>query len=808
MSGTFAFTYYVGTSATGPETSTPPVDAGTYTVVASFTSSDPDYSNAQSAPTTFTITPAVTATSVAAASATSVYGQADTLTATVTSAAGTPNAGTVTFYNGTTPLGTANVNNGVAVLPATTLTAGFDVVTATYNGDGLDFAGSSSILTAASLIQTVAGTGVGGFNGNNQSATSAELNQPESVALDSKGDLYIADELNNVVWKVDATTHIMTIVAGTGVGGYNGDGIAATSAELNRPTGIALDSHGNLFIADYLNSRVREVSAATGLISTVAGTGGFGYNGDGFAATAAELNFPTAVAFDPAGNLYIADSANQRIREVYAIDGRIRTAAGTGVQGFNGEGLYATNAELNYPRDIAFDAAGDLFISDSNNALVREVSATSGIISAVAGTGTEGYNGDGVAATSAELTEPFGIAIDSAGNLFILDLTRLREVSASTGLISTIAGTSFAGYNGDGIPAGDAEMYYPFGLAVDSVDDVFIADSQNNRVREIASGATSVTVTPTAPMVAINSAGGTFTGSPLGGKRHGRGRHRRRRRHTRQHIGGRVSHLDVLRRHHRDGDALIGSADRRRHLHGRRLVPWEPGLHERERYGHVLHFAGRVHAHHRRDRCQRNVHGSTLCGERLRHGEQFADPHRPVSRFLDSSRQQQHQPRVRRGDRQLRQHVRHGHDVWLGLPDNARRVRDGPRIRRFAVCFRREIRCQREPRLVDFDRRCAEFCHCRRWLGQRLRDGRGLRGRFSNDERRLSDHGQCERKRLRCRAQSNRLQCHLGNLPRRKRLGVRRRDRPRQGRQRVCRRRHGGDRFSAQKPDSAAEQWR
>ena len=339
----------------------------------------------------------------------------------------------MTFYNGTTPLGTANVNNGVAVLPATTLTAGFDVVTATYNGDGLDFAGSSSILTAASLIQTVAGTGVGGFNGNNQSATSAELNQPESVALDSKGDLYIADELNNVVWKVDATTHIMTIVAGTGVGGYNGDGIAATSAELNRPTGIALDSHGNLFIADYLNSRVREVSAATGLISTVAGTGGFGYNGDGFAATAAELNFPTAVAFDPAGNLYIADSANQRIREVYAIDGRIRTAAGTGVQGFNGEGLYATNAELNYPRDIAFDAAGDLFISDSNNALVREVSATSGIISAVAGTGTEGYNGDGVAATSAELTEPFGIAIDSAGNLFILDLTRLREVRRQHG---------------------------------------------------------------------------------------------------------------------------------------------------------------------------------------------------------------------------------------------------------------------------------------------------------------------------------------------------------------------------------------
>ena len=276
VSGTFAFSYYAGTSATGPGTSTPPVDAGTYTVVASFTSTDPNYADAQSAPVTFTISPAATATAVTNSAASTVYGQSETLTATVTSPGGTPAAGTVTFYDGATPLGTVGISDGTASFTTIALTAGLHVLTASYTGDGLDFAGNSSVLSAASIIQTVAGTGVAGFNGSGNAATSTELYNPYGIAFDSEGDLFIGDVGNSVVWKVNATTHVMTIVAGTGVEGYNGNNIAATSAELNIPIAVAVDSKGDLFIADDGNSLVREVNASTGLISTIAGTGGFG----------------------------------------------------------------------------------------------------------------------------------------------------------------------------------------------------------------------------------------------------------------------------------------------------------------------------------------------------------------------------------------------------------------------------------------------------------------------------------------------------------------------------------------------------
>ncbi len=366
----------------------------------------------------------------------------------------------MTFFDGATPLTTVGINNGTASFTTTALTAGLHVLTATYSGDGLDFSGSSSVLSPASIIQTVAGTGVAGYNGDGIPATSAELYNPYGVAVDSKGDLFIADAQNNLVREVNATTHLITTVAGTGVAGYNGDGIAATSAELDTPIGVAVDSQGDLFIADDGNSRVREVSAATGLISTIAGTGGYGYNGDGIAATSAELNFPTG---------------------------------------------------------LAVDAAGDVFIADAHNNSVREVNAVTGLISTVAGTGTGGYNGDGIAATSAELNSPEGLAVDSAGNLFIVDNAnqRVREISASTGLISTVAGTGFFGYNGDGIAAGSATLSFPVGVALDSAGDLFIGDLENNRVREIVTGATTATVTAATPSVTVSDAGGVFNGGPF-----------------------------------------------------------------------------------------------------------------------------------------------------------------------------------------------------------------------------------------------------------------------------------------------------
>jgi hypothetical protein len=441
----------------------------------------------------------VTTTTLVASSANTTYGQNETLTATVSSHAGSPNAGTITFYDGTTSLGTVPISNGTAQVSTTTLTAGLHVLTATYSGDGgVTFAGSSSVLSPSSVIQTVGGNGAQGYDGTGIQATFAELNLPQGVAVDSAGNLYIADSHNDIVEKIDAQTHVMTTIAGTGVYGFNGNGIPATSAELDGPIAVAVDSAGNVFIADDENDMVREVSATTGLISTVAGNGGFGYNGDGIPATSAQLGFPVSIALDSAGNLYIADFQNDRIREVSHTTGLISTIAGNGTAGYNGDGIAATSAELNLPDGVTLDAAGDVFIADAHNNRVREVNKATGLISTVAGTGTQGYNGDGIAATSAQLASPSAVAIDASGNLFILDEVnqRVREVTASTGLISTVVGTGTAGYNGDNIAAGSAEISFSGGLAIDSTGNLYIADESNNRIREVAGGYAVVGVTP------------------------------------------------------------------------------------------------------------------------------------------------------------------------------------------------------------------------------------------------------------------------------------------------------------------------
>jgi hypothetical protein len=514
VSGSFTFTYYVGSTASGTGSTVAPTNSGTYTVVAAFTSSDPDYSDAQSQPATFTISAATTATTVSASASTETYGQTETLTASVTSAAGgTPNAGTVTFMDGATTLGTAPVNNGIATLATTTIPAGLNILTATYSGDGQNFTGSSSVLGPSSVIETVAGTGTDGYTGDGGPANLAELYNPNGIAVDAAGDLFIADTQNNVVREVHAATGLITTVAGTGTAGYNGEGIPATSAELDSPVAVAVDAKGDLFIAD--GERIREVNAATGLISTVAGTGTAGYNGDGIPATSAELYNPSSIAVDAAGDLFIADYINQRVREVNAATGLISTVAGTGTAGYNGDGIRATSAQLNFPYGIALDAAGDLFIADFSNNSIREVNATTGLISSVVGTGTAGYNGDGIAATSAELNGPMGVSVNAAGDLFIADSDnqRIREVTA--GVISTVAGTGVPGYNGDGIPAGSADFgdELASGVALDAAGNLFINDQGNDRVREVPSGATAVTVTPVTPIVTVGDAGGVFNGS-------------------------------------------------------------------------------------------------------------------------------------------------------------------------------------------------------------------------------------------------------------------------------------------------------
>jgi sugar lactone lactonase YvrE len=305
---------------------------------------------------------------------------------------------------------------------------------------------------------------------------------------------------------------IISTVAGNGTAGYNNDGIAATSAELNVPGGIAVDSVGNVFIADFQNNRIRKVSASTGLISTVAGNGTGGYNGDSIPATSAEIYLPDGVAVDGAGNIYISDNWNCRIRKVNAVTGLISTVAGNGTWGYNGDGIAATSAELR-PAGVAVDSAGNIYIDDSDNVRIRKVSASTGLISTVAGNGTGGYNSDGIAATSAELNIPTSVALDSAGNIFIADFqnNRIRKVSASTGLISTVAGNGTAGYNSDGIAATSAELNGPSGVAVDSAGNIYIADTNNERIRKVSASTGLIsTVSVVATSVAVDSTGNIY----------------------------------------------------------------------------------------------------------------------------------------------------------------------------------------------------------------------------------------------------------------------------------------------------------
>jgi len=283
---------------------------------------------------------------------------------------------------------------------------------------------------AAGDIATYAGTGVGGYSGDGGPATAAQVNWPEGVAVDEVGNLFIGDQANDRVRRVDAATGVITTYAGNGLYGDSGDGGPATAARLNGPGGLAVDGEGNLFIADQYNHKVRRVDAATGVITTYAGTGSSGYSGDGGPATAAQLYQPSDVAVDTAGNLFIADQHNDRVRRVDAITGVITTYAGTGDAGYLGDGGPATAARFDYPVSVAVDGAGNLFIADWNNSVVRRVDAATGVITTYAGTGSSGYSGDGGPATAAQVNWPIAVAVSGAGDLFIADTynDRVRRV--------------------------------------------------------------------------------------------------------------------------------------------------------------------------------------------------------------------------------------------------------------------------------------------------------------------------------------------------------------------------------------------
>jgi cysteine-rich repeat protein len=350
---------------------------------------------------------------------------------------------------------------------------------------------------ATGAIVTAVGSGPAGggssrFSGDGAAATSARLDDPDAVAVDGLGSIIIAGRGANRIHHVDATTNLITTLAGSGTGGFAGDGGPATSAQLARPTGVAVDGSGNLFITDQFNARVRRVDAQTGVISTVAGAGTPGFSGDDGAATSAEFSIPRGVALDGEGHLFIADSQNHRVRRVDAATGIITTVAGSGPTGFlgggfAGDGDLATSALLRFPSDVALDSLGNLFIADTSNHRIRRVDAGTGVITTVAGSGVPEYSGDGVPATSAGLHSPTGIAVDGLGSLFIADTGnyRIRRMDAATGIITTVVGTGTHGFSGDGGPATSAELKRPVDVAIDALGNLIIADSEDNRIRRL-----------------------------------------------------------------------------------------------------------------------------------------------------------------------------------------------------------------------------------------------------------------------------------------------------------------------------------
>jgi sugar lactone lactonase YvrE len=441
----------------------------------------------------------------------------DTQTITFTAPALPTGRGTVTVQNRG---GLAQASLLVDPVPLTQLPTGYITTVAggtTYAGDGskataarlrnpgaaiIDAAGNLYIAdydgnrirrvdARSGTITTVAGTGRFGFSGDSGPAIAANLNTPNDVALDSAGNLYICDTYNDRIRKVSASTGIITTVAGNGSWGYSGDGGRATDAELGSPYGIAIDAADNLWIADSDNNVIRRVDAATGRITTVAGTSAAGYSGDNGPATGSKLNYPYDVVVDSSGNAYVADYENQRIRKIAAATGVITTVVGNGKRDDTGDGGPATSAALYDPTGVAIDTSGNLLIAQ--DLLVRKVSAQTGIISTVAGNGDVAFSGDGGPATSAAIGV-ISVAVDAADDLFISDYlaSRVRRVDARTGIINTVAGNGDTNW-GDNGPAIAAQFYYPYGIALDAAGNLFIADTENQRIRKVTAATGVIT---------------------------------------------------------------------------------------------------------------------------------------------------------------------------------------------------------------------------------------------------------------------------------------------------------------------------
>jgi sugar lactone lactonase YvrE len=342
---------------------------------------------------------------------------------------------------------------------------------------------AGAAVTSSSIVATVAGTGAAGFSGDRGAASSARLNQPRDTAIGPDGSVYVADTLNHRIRKI-SPSGVITTVAGDGTTAFDGDNQAATKASLYWPHDVFVDATGLIYIADSNHHRIRRVDL-NGKIATVAGTGSVGSSGDGGPAVKARLKNPKSVVVH-GSSLYVA-ALDNKVRRIDLSTGVITTIAGTGTAGYAGDGGPAGAARLNAPQRLQVDSRGNVYVADSGNNAVRRIDAATGVISTVAGTGVQGYNGTTGAATTIQLNQPRGIALEGDGVLYVADTGnhRVRKVVLATGALTTVAGST-RGYAGDGGPAGAARFNNPRGLTVAPDGGLLVADTFNSRLRRIS----------------------------------------------------------------------------------------------------------------------------------------------------------------------------------------------------------------------------------------------------------------------------------------------------------------------------------
>ena len=340
-----------------------------------------------------------------------------------------------------------------------------------------------SLIDGKGMITDIVGSGGSGYGGDGGPALKANLNLPAGLCYDQQGNLYIADRENHRIRKVDVNG-VITTVAGNGVAGFSGDGGPATQASLNLPAGVVVDDKGNLYIADRSNDRIRVVNAK-GVIRTFAGNGNEGYNGDSMPALQASIDKPFGLALDNEQNLYIADRGNNRIRKVNKA-GTITTVAGDGSFFFSGDNGPAYRASIAGPTGVVVDGQGNVYIADRNNNRIRIVDSI-GMIRTLVGTGQQDYNGDSELARETNLHLPFGVAMDKQGNLLIIDRShyRIRKVDPNGSAVITVAGSGKKEFAGDGGPAEGARLSFPYGIAIDAKDNIFFTDRSHHRIRKI-----------------------------------------------------------------------------------------------------------------------------------------------------------------------------------------------------------------------------------------------------------------------------------------------------------------------------------